>query len=58
LEHRDTPWPLCCDPEGGNLAVTPEGLALLYQALRAIVELKWSRIWPLLHGAILGHLKS
>jgi hypothetical protein len=33
-------------------------LHLLYQALRAIVELKWSRIWPLLHGAIFGHLKS
>ncbi len=33
-------------------------LHLLYQALRAIVELKWLRIWPLLHGAIFGHLKS
>ena len=33
-------------------------LHLLYQALRAIVELKWSRIWPLLHGALFGHLKS
>ena len=33
-------------------------LHLLYQALRAIVELKWSRIWPLLHGAIFGRLKS
>ena len=33
-------------------------LHLLYQALRAIVNLKWSRIWPLLHGAIFGHLKS
>jgi len=32
-------------------------LHLLYQALRAIVELKWLRIWPLLHGAIFGHLK-
>jgi hypothetical protein len=30
---------------------------LLYQALRAIIELKWTRIWPLLHGAIFGHLK-
>ena len=33
-------------------------LHMLYQALRAIVELKWLRIWPLLHGAIFGHLKS
>ena len=33
-------------------------LHLLYQALSAIVKLKWSRIWPLLHGAIFGHLKS
>ena len=32
-------------------------LHMLYQALRAIVELKWLRIWPLLHGAIFGHLK-
>ncbi len=32
-------------------------LHLLYQALRAIVELKWLRIWPLLHGAIFGDLK-
>jgi len=33
-------------------------LHMLYQALRAIVELKWLRMWPLLHGAIFGHLKS
>lgn len=32
-------------------------LHLLYQALRAIIELKWLRIWPLLHGAIFGYLK-
>ena len=32
-------------------------LHMLYQALRAIVELKWLRIGPLLHGAIFGHLK-
>jgi hypothetical protein len=32
-------------------------LHLLYQALRAITQLKWTRIWPLLHGAIFGYLK-
>jgi hypothetical protein len=32
-------------------------LHLLYQVLRAITQLKWTRIWPLLHGAIFGYLK-
>lgn len=33
-------------------------LHMLYQTVRSIVELKWARTWPLLHGAIFGHLKS
>ncbi|MBM4078011.1 MAG: hypothetical protein FJ267_20470 [Planctomycetes bacterium] len=31
-------------------------LHLLYQALRATVEMKWDRIRPLISGAIRGHL--
>ena len=33
-------------------------LHMLYQTVRSIVELKWARTWPLLHGAIFGCLKS
>jgi glycosyltransferase involved in cell wall biosynthesis len=32
-------------------------LHLLYQALRAVVEMKWDRVKPLAVGALTGHLK-